>query len=164
MTNDSRSGPLSDEEFSELGKTVGQLFHRIMRARQDSAEMGTISVLSLLAKCGPSRASDLAKELMLDLSTVSRHTQGLERSGYIEKIADPTDRRAMTLHLTAEGKAYIEQIWRNRLELMREGLDHWDPQDLRTLSTLLSRYTEDFMAIMSKHSEDKHGKTTEDGQ
>ncbi len=56
--------------------------------------------------------------------------------------------------------------------MMREGLSHWDPADLRRLTELLSRYSEDFAALTTKHIEDnkhgktdddKHGKTTEDG-
>jgi DNA-binding MarR family transcriptional regulator len=152
--------PLTDDELTGLGKTLGTLLHRLTRARQDNADVGTVSVLSILAKCGPMRASDLARELLLDLSTVSRHAQSLERSGLIEKVADPTDRRAMTLHLTGDGKGHIEEVWERRLELMREGLAHWDPDDLRTLSRLLARYAEDFNSIIARTYEEKHGKTT----
>lgn len=149
MDDTSRHGPLTDEEFGELGRTLGGLIHHVMRARQNP-ESGTVAILSTLAKCGPVRASELAQTLFLDLSTVSRHVQNLERAGYIEKVADPTDRRAMTLHLTTEGKDHVEHFWRVRTALMREGLSHWDPADLRTLTELLTRYSEDFAAIIAK--------------
>lgn len=151
-------GALSDDEFRELGRAMGTLVHRIMRLRQDS-EQGTITVLSMLNKCGPARASDLARDLSLDLSTVSRHVQSLEKSGLVEKIADPTDRRAMTLHVTTDGKDYIEQLWQRRTVRMREGLAHWDPDDLRTLTRLMDRYAEDFAAITAKQDDDKHAPT-----
>jgi DNA-binding MarR family transcriptional regulator len=168
MDDNSRTGPLTDEEFGALGKTLGTLIHYVMRARQDNAEAGMTSVLSVLAKCGPIRASEVAQLLFLDLSTVSRHVQNLERAGYVEKVADPTDRRAMTLHLTGEGKDHVEQIWERRIATMRENLSHWDPADLRKLTELLSRYSEDFATIVTKGMEEnkheiKHGKTTEDG-
>ena len=137
-----------------------------MRARQDT-EAGTISVLSMLAKCGPARASDLAKALMLDLSTVSRHVQSLERAGFVEKTPDATDRRATNLDLTPAGKDEIERIWRRRIDMMRDGLSHWDPEELRTFSRLLSRYSEDFTAIIAKpvsKTDDEHRETNdEDG-
>jgi DNA-binding MarR family transcriptional regulator len=181
MNDDSPTGPLTDEEFGALGKTLGTLIHYVMRARQDNPEAGMMSVLSILAKCGPIRASEVAQLLYLDLSTVSRHVQNLERTGYVEKVADPKDRRAMTLHLTAEGKDHVEQLWEGRVAKMREGLSHWDPAELRKLTELLSRYGEDFAAIITKgidenkhdqhkdqhkqehKHENKHGKTTEDG-
>src|SRR5258708_7240883 len=137
MNDDSRTGPLADEEFAQLGKTLGTLIHYVMRARQDNPEAGMTSVLSLLAKCGPIRASEVAQLLFLDLSTVSRHVQNRDRAGSVEKVADPKDRRAMTLHLTAEGKDHVEQLWQSRTALMREGLSHWDPADLRKLTELL---------------------------
>ena len=183
MDDSSRTGPLADQEFAELGKTLGTLIHYVMRARQDNPDAGMTSVLSILAKCGPIRASEVAQLLFLDLSTVSRHVQNLERAGYVEKVTDPKDRRAQTLHLTAEGKDHVEQIWTNRTATMREGLSHWDPADLRKLTELLSRYTDDFAAIITKgieenrqeqhkneaqkHQGAKHenkiSKTTEDG-
>ena len=164
MNDTSHTGPLTDEEFGELGRSMGTLLHLIMRARQDNAEAGMTSVLSVLAKCGPIRASEVAHLLFLDLSTVSRHVQNLERAGYLEKVADPKDRRAMTLHLTVEGKDYVEEIWRRRTALMREGLSHWDPADLRTFKDLLARYGEDFAEITTKSiEENKLSKTTEDG-
>jgi DNA-binding MarR family transcriptional regulator len=153
-------GALTDDEFRELGRTMGTLVHRILRLRSDN-EMGTISVLSTLTKCGPARASDLARDLVLDLSTVSRHVQSLEKSGLVEKAADPTDRRAMTLHVTAEGKDYIERLWDRKLAQMREGLAHWEPEDLRTLTRLMGRYAEDYLAIAAKHDEHHEHRTKE---
>jgi DNA-binding MarR family transcriptional regulator len=136
--------PITDEEYSDLGRTVGQLLHRVMRARQENDGGGT-AVLGMLAKCGPVRASDLAKELFLDLSTVSRHVQHLERDGLIERAPDPRDRRATTLHLTALGRKHLDDFWQRKIEAMREGLDDWDPEEMRTLLRLLRRYVEDYV-------------------
>ena len=68
--------------------------------------------LAMLAKCGPIRSGDLAKELFLDQSTVSRHIAHLEASGLVEKVADPDDRRATQLHLTDLGHKYVQDFWR----------------------------------------------------
>ncbi|GAA1968674.1 MarR family transcriptional regulator [Catenulispora subtropica] len=162
MSGDQRPGEqLSDEEYSELGKTMGMLFQRIMRARKEP-EGGQISALFMLSKCGPVRSSDLAKELFLDQSTVSRHVAHLEADGLVEKVADPDDRRATQLHLTELGRRHVEDFWQKRMEAMREGFAHWDPEDLRTLSRLMVRYVEDFSAIVAKRNETK-SPTTEDG-
>jgi DNA-binding MarR family transcriptional regulator len=163
MTGDQRAAtPLTDEEYSELGKTMGMLFQRIMRARKEP-EGGQLAALGMLSKCGPVRSSDLAKELFLDQSTVSRHVAHLEADGLIEKVADPDDRRATQLHLTELGHKHIQDFWHKRIEAMREGFEHWDPEDLRTLTRLMTRYVEDFSAIVAKNAESKNGPTTEDG-
>src|SRR4051812_32997654 len=136
MSGDPKPGAhLSDEEYSELGKTMGMLFQRIMRARKEP-EGGQVSVLAMLSKCGPVRSSDLAKELFLDQSTVSRHVAHLETAGLVEKVADTADRRATQLHLTELGRKHVQDFWQKRIEAMRDGFEHWDPEDLRTLSRL----------------------------
>lgn len=160
MTGDQRRGePLSDEEYSELGKTMGMLFQRIMRSRKEP-EGGQLAALGMLSRCGPVRSSDLAKELFLDQSTVSRHVAHLEADGLVEKVADPSDGRATQLHLTDLGRKHIQDFWQKRIDAMREGFGHWDPEDLRTLSGLMTRYIEDFSAIVAKNSDFKNGPTT----
>lgn len=153
------SAPLSDEEYSELGKTMGVLFQRIMRARKEP-EGAQLAVLGMLARCGPIRPSDLAKELFLDQSTVSRHVAHLEADGLLAKVADASDRRATQLHLTDLGQKHIQDFWQRRIDAMREGFGHWDPQDLRTLKQLMNRYNEDFGAIVAKNADVKNGTTT----
>ena len=163
MNGDESSGtPLTDEELSELGKTMGMLFQRIMRSRKEP-EGGQVAALGMLAKCGPVRSSDLAKNLFLDQSTVSRHVAHLEADGLVEKVADASDRRATQLHVTELGQKHIQDFWQKRIDAMREGFDHWEPQDLRTLSRLMTRYVEDFSALIAKSAEPKNGPTTEDG-
>ena len=153
---------LSDQEYTELAKTMGMLFQRIMRSRKEP-EGGQIAALGMLSRCGPVRSSDLAKELFLDQSTVSRHVAHLEAGGLVEKVADPSDRRATQLHVTDLGHKHIEDFWQKRIDAMREGFEHWDPQDLRTLTRLMARYVEDFSAIVAKNHDSKSGPTTEDG-
>ena len=131
---------------------MGMLFQRIMRSRREP-EGGQIAALSMLSKCGPVRSSDLAKELFLDQSTVSRHVAHLEADGLVEKVADPYDGRATQLHLTDLGHKHIQDFWQKRIDAMREGFEHWDRQDLRTLGTLMSRYIEDFSAIVAKNAD-----------
>jgi DNA-binding MarR family transcriptional regulator len=150
MSGDERSEtPLTNEEYSELGKSMGMLFQRIMRSRREP-EGGQIAALGMLAKCGPVRSSDLAKELFLDQSTVSRHVAHLEADGLVEKVADPNDGRATQLHLTDLGHKHMQDFWQKRIDAMREGFGHWDPEDLRTLSRLMGRYVEDFAAMVAK--------------
>ena len=160
--DEQRAEPLSDEEYSDLGKSMGMLFQRIMRSRKEP-EGGQLAALGMLSRCGPVRSSDLAKELFLDQSTVSRHVAHLEADGLVEKVADPSDRRATQLHLTELGHKHIKDFWQQRIDAMREGFEHWDPEDLRTLTRLMTRYVEDFAAIIAKNQDAKNGPTTEDG-
>lgn len=61
--------------------------------------------LRLLAKNGPMSPSLLAKQATLSQATVSGIIDRLERRGLVERRRDRADRRQISLHLSAEGRA-----------------------------------------------------------
>lgn len=54
--------------------------------------------------------SHLAKLMMLSSSATTNRLDRLEKKGLIERIADPNDRRALKVRLTAEGLALAEDM------------------------------------------------------
>ena len=114
-----------------------------MRALMRNPEIGMMSVLSAVATHGPVRLSTVAQHMGLDPSTVSRHVQSLECAGFLERAADPTDRRATQLHATDAGLARLERAWRRRAALIRDGPSQWAPEDLRRFKVLLEWFAED---------------------
>lgn len=58
----------------------------------------------------PMRQKDLAASLSLDSSSVVRLLDNLQAAGLIERREEPGDRRAKTVHLTAQGRATVEQV------------------------------------------------------
>jgi len=113
------------------------------RAMEKTPEHGRISVLFVLGKVGPMRASALAKEAGLDLSTVSRHLRALEEEGYISKSADPDDKRAFQVGVTERGHDFVEQFWCERANTIRDALSAWPADDVRALTKLLDRFVRD---------------------
>jgi DNA-binding MarR family transcriptional regulator len=67
------------------------------------------SVLSILARVGPSSVQDLAAALVMDRSTLGHNLRPLEREGLIRLAVDSNDRRTRRLDLTALGKAKLEE-------------------------------------------------------
>jgi len=57
----------------------------------------------------PMRQKDLAASLTLDSSSVVRLLDALQSAGFIER-QENADRRAKTIHLTARGRAIVEQV------------------------------------------------------
>lgn len=53
---------------------------------------------------------DLAQRLRLDTSTLSRTVDSLVRAGYVERTANPADRRCVTLRLTEHGLSKAAEI------------------------------------------------------
>jgi DNA-binding MarR family transcriptional regulator len=121
--------------------------HRNMEA---SGEHGRVSVLFVLSKLGPVRPSALAKECMLDLSTVSRHLRALEDEGHVVRSADPDDKRAFQVGLTERGHDFVQEFWRARIATVHGALAEtaWTADEVRTLATLLDRFVRDTEGCM----------------
>lgn len=67
-------------------------------------------VLLELADAGESSLVTLSERLKLDTSTLSRTVDGLVRTGYVDRITDPANRRYVLLGLTTKGKRKVDFI------------------------------------------------------
>lgn len=64
-------------------------------------EMHTIDVIGTMPNATP---SDISKELLVTLGTVTTSLNNLERKGYIERRRSSIDRRVVHLSLTKKGR------------------------------------------------------------
>lgn len=64
-------------------------------------EMHTIDVIGTIPNATP---SDISKELLVTLGTVTTSLNNLERKGYIERRRSSIDRRVVHLSLTKKGR------------------------------------------------------------
>jgi DNA-binding MarR family transcriptional regulator len=62
------------------------------------------SILAKLKRLGPMTINGLAKEMVMDRTTLGRNVLPLERDGLIKIEASTTDGRAKELHLTKAGE------------------------------------------------------------
>ena len=62
------------------------------------------SILAKLKRLGPTTINALAKEMVMDRTTLGRNVLPLERDGLIKIEASATDGRAKELHLTKAGE------------------------------------------------------------
>ncbi|MGW2602422.1 MarR family winged helix-turn-helix transcriptional regulator [Streptomyces klenkii] len=81
--------------------------------------------------------TSLAKALRLDPSTVTRTVQRLEQQGLLTRRPSPTDRRAVVVSLTPEGRELrgkVEESWAELEALTTKGMS--ERQRTETLRTL----------------------------
>lgn len=143
----------SVEDVNELIESVRSVMIQAKnrhRSMEQTSEHGRVSVLFTLSKLGPMRASALAKECSLDLSTVSRHLRVLEDEGHIAKSADPDDKRAFQVGLTERGQGFVQEFWRARVAAVHTALSDgaWSADEVRTLAKLLDRFVRDTEGCM----------------
>ena len=95
-----------------------------------------------IVAAGSVRVSDVARMQGVDKSTISPQLQRLERRGLLERAADPSDRRAVLLHATDEGRRWQEQFDAAGAGVFADVLRQWAPDDVAALATLLGRFAD----------------------
>ena len=112
------------------------------------AAMGGFScaICSIILDCPSRSISKLAATQGHDASTISRRVTQLEHHGLVERLPDPSDGRACTVRLTADGHAALTEERASRTGMLRSILADWPEHDLADLDRLLTRLSADMAA------------------
>jgi MarR family transcriptional regulator, transcriptional regulator for hemolysin len=122
--------PAQPQIHAEIGRLIARL-GRIWRREADQAlsdhglSYATAIPLLVLSRTGGNvRHGVLADELGIEGPSLVRLIDLLQAEGLLERREDPTDRRAKTLHLTATGKAKVDEtnrvLRRVRAKLLKD--------------------------------------------
>ncbi len=127
--------------------------HRRLTRELDAeleAEHGlTLSGLELLARLASVperrlRLSTLAGEAGLSLSRVSRIVDTLEQRALLERVACPSDARAINAQLTPAGLELAQAAQTTHLAAVRARFfDHLDEREIATLAEVFARFAPD---------------------
>lgn len=99
----------------------------------------------LLNERGFCRVQDLALQLGIEPPSVTRKTQELERAGYLRRVPDPADRRAVDLRITGRGRTVANRLWKAQRNLLAEALRDWRPSERRQFVRLFERFSNDLL-------------------
>ena len=94
---------------------------------------------SSLDQCTGISSPELAKNMGLSPSRISRVIEKLVVDGYLDRNIDKTDRRAITLCLTDEGKKIRAEIDKNRQECEARLLNVLPQSDVEKFREIISR-------------------------
>jgi DNA-binding MarR family transcriptional regulator len=129
-------------------RNVGFLLHdvsRLLRKRFDrrARALGlTRAQWRVLVHLAPRQGINqtaLADILELDNVTLGRHVDRLAETGWLERRADPADRRAWQLHLADKARPILEQMEALAVKTQQEALDGISrPEMKRLMATLMS--------------------------
>lgn len=138
-------GDLADEvglQLVRLRKSMEAFRARVLEASGHGLEGSGLAVLYHLTTSGPMRTSALADLLGLDPSTTSRHVGGLQRSGHVERVADPDDGRAWLVGATAAGTTAFQDTRALRNSLVGQVLQDWTPEEVAAFAAALGRFND----------------------
>lgn len=138
-------GPEIADALGELlkrGTRIG-LYRTLTAGLGEAVDELTYPILSGLARTGPRNAADLAPDVGLDRSGVTRRATRLEAAGLVRREPDPTDRRATLLALTEEGERTVGTLRRRLSGHITASLDSWPPDEAAAFARSLRRFVAD---------------------
>jgi DNA-binding MarR family transcriptional regulator len=127
----------------EIGETAHALrkdFDR--RAAGMGVTRAQWKVLFRLTRHPGLRQIELADMLDIEPITLSRIIDRLQESDLVERVADPSDRRAWRLHVTARARPLVEKLRAVADEMISEAFAGIDPKDIEITRQVLGRVRE----------------------
>lgn len=95
------------------------------------------------------RQNELAEFLEMEPIAVGRVIDRLQKAGFVERRADPADRRAWRLYLTARAHAIVDDMESISGGLFRDAQKGISAADLKTMISVLTRMKENLNALDS---------------
>ena len=93
------------------------------------------------------RQAELAEQLEMEPIAIGRVIDRLEKAGYVERRADPSDRRAWRLHLTARAHAVVDDMEDISNELFRDAQKGISAADMKAVMATLSVMKQNLTAL-----------------
>ena len=130
-------------ELADAFSRFAGVYKRWLHDRIGSEEVGATGVRALcaLAGDGPLRMGDLGDALGVTPRYVTAVVDALERDGLARRTADPTDRRALLVELTPEGKRAAGGLTASHVRLHAELLGVLDEERRHELLACLEALT-----------------------
>jgi DNA-binding MarR family transcriptional regulator len=127
----------------DLGFLLGDAARLLRRSFDERARALGITrpqwrVLALLKRFDGSTQVTMADMLDVEPITMGRMIDRLQNAGFIERRADPTDRRAWRIHLTATGNDKIEELKPLAKDLFGDALAGLSLKQQSELETMLN--------------------------
>jgi DNA-binding MarR family transcriptional regulator len=139
-----REDPRLDRDATELHAALSELIRVYQFRDREKISRHDVSVtqahaLEIIDEVGPLSMNELAARLFLDKSTTSRVIASLERKGLARRDANPTDRRALHLNVTANGQRLLDTIRSRILSEEKRLLAEFEPAVRREMTRLIGR-------------------------
>lgn len=112
----------------KAARAVTQVYDEALKASGLRATQ--LSLLNVVAQCGPADMKALAKTLVMDRTTLTRNLKPLIQQGLVE-VVESADRRHRPIALTARGRDKMAEalpLWRKaQAEVTKDlGPERWD--------------------------------------
>lgn len=134
--------PDSDSLLAEQLLRFTRRVHRIQKRHIEQCGLGVTPAQSRLLRTlahwsSPPRMADLAERLEVVPRAVTTLVDGLEASGKVRRVPDPTNRRVIRIELTDDGRKALSELRGARRSAAEEILAPLSDDQREVLGTLL---------------------------
>ena len=123
--------------------------------KRKQGDAAVLSVLNVIAMKGETRPLDIAKELGVHQSTVTRHVQTLAKLGKVNVAADEGDRRSCKVSLTMSGLEELQRLGEIGISRFEKMVSGWTAEEVQTLGKLLKKLEDSRTALAASEAEPK---------
>ena len=129
--------PVDEETASRLRLAVMRLARRLRQESPPGITPSQLSALATVNHYGPLTIGELAAHENVQPPTISRVVGTLEGDGWIERIADESDRRVALVRSTPKARRELVRIRHERNVYLANRLSTLDRADLDTVLAAL---------------------------
>lgn len=129
---------MTELSVAELTTVMGTLTR--MNIRLPSVQrlsFTTLSVLHTLANGGARRLSELTASEQVSQPAITQIVTKLEQDGLVERRPDPSDGRAVLVHITPGGAGIIQGLQAERIALLTELTGRLTPAERTAIAAAL---------------------------
>jgi DNA-binding MarR family transcriptional regulator len=106
-----------------VGRALQGLIAAVVRSQPRDMSLTSLSTLSTLEQTGPRRITDLAASEGVAQPSMTALVSALERSGLVQRCADPNDRRVVLVALSSDGLDFVRARQRAIVEVFARLID-----------------------------------------
>ena len=135
MPSQPEHGELSVAELTDVIGAFTRMNIRLPSIQRLS--FTTLSVLHTLAHYGPKRLSELTASEQVSQPATTQIVTKLEQEGLVERRPDPSDGRAVLVHITAKGTAIVDGRQAERITLLTDLTGRLTPAERTAIAAAL---------------------------
>ena len=113
---------IADGDLTRLRLVVLRLARRLRQEHAEGLTPSQLSAMSCIERAGPLSLRDLAEMERVQPPSISRVVGALEGEGWVERVADPSDRRVALVSATDKARRELERIRAQRNAWLAERL------------------------------------------
>lgn len=133
---------LTDLNVSDFAMAFEELTRLFIRMPSiEKLSFTTLSVLHTLSLRSPMRLSELIATEQVTQSAITQLVIRLERDGLVERRPDPSDGRAVLVHITPQGASVIDSRRSERIMRIAKLIEGLSPEERGAIASALPALT-----------------------